>query len=563
MILLFFFAFLGGIVTILSPCILPILPVVLTGSIGSGKRRPLGIISGFILSFTFFTLFLASIVRITNIPADSLRLVSIVIIFLFGISLLLPQFQKLTEQLFSKLSNKFTLRGNHEGFSGGLVVGLSLGLVWTPCVGPILASVITLAATSTVNLMTVVITLSYALGTAIPMFIIMYGGRGLLKKIPWLLPNTEKIQKFFGILMILTAISIFFNIDRQFQSYVLDTFPQYGVGLTQFEDSEAIRNQLQNLNRKSQSPDVLGNAPEFIPGGEWFNTAPLTLQQLRGKVVLVDFWTYTCINCIRTLPYLKSWHEKYEAQGLVIVGVHTPEFVFERDEQNVRQAIEDFGIKYPVMQDNEYATWNAYQNRYWPAKYLIDAEGRVRYTHFGEGAYDKTEQTIQELLKELGSIVNTSVESAPDQNFPREQTPEIYLGSQRMEYYFPDGHTRNGTTNFTLERVIPQNFFSFGGTWTITDEYALSGKGAILDLHFAAKKVFLVMKPGTNGAKKVSVLLDGGPLTDNSGQDVENGKVMVDANRLYELVDLQEFGNHRLRLEFDPGVEVYAFTFGW
>lgn len=247
MILLITFAFLAGIITILSPCILPILPVVLSGSVGSGKKKPFGIVLGFVLSFTFFTLFLATIVQATGIPADSLRSFSIVIIALLGLSLLFPAFQVLTERLFSKLSNKFSIKGTHQGFWGGMLIGLSLGLIWTPCVGPIIASVITLAATSEVSLAAFFITFAYAIGTAIPMFAIMYGGRSLLQKIPWLLPNTDKIQKAFGILMILTAIGIFFNVDRKFQTYVLDVFPHYGTNLTSFENNTAVQEQLERL----------------------------------------------------------------------------------------------------------------------------------------------------------------------------------------------------------------------------------------------------------------------------------------------------------------------------
>ena len=392
MIILIAFAFLAGIITILSPCILPILPIVLSGTIGS-KRKPLGIVIGFILSFILFTLFLSALVKATGISADALRSLSIIIILFFGISLLLPQVQVFLEKLFSRLSGKFAIQGSHEGFHGGVFIGLSLGLIWTPCVGPILASVITLAVTNNVNLAAFFITFAYALGTAIPMFAIMIGGRGLLQRIPWLLPNTAKIQKIFGVLMILTAIGIFFNIDRRFQVYILDKFPGYGTGLTSFEDNSAVKNQLENLfNRNTNAKDTekpisdlkddFGKAPELIPGGEWFNSDPLQLSSLRGKVVLIDFWTYTCINCIRTLPYLKQWHEKYKDEGLVIIGVHSPEFEFEKNPDNLQKAINDFKIEYPIMQDNDFSTWTAYNNRYWPAKYLIDKDGNVRYTHF-------------------------------------------------------------------------------------------------------------------------------------------------------------------------------------
>jgi cytochrome c biogenesis protein CcdA len=253
MILLIAFAFLAGIITVLSPCILPILPIILTSSIGglnTGKSRPMGVVIGFILSFTFFTLFLSTIVKLSGIPAETLRFISVIVVAGFGFSLLISQFQVLVERLFSKLAGSVPTGQNRTGFGGGLLIGFSVGLLWTPCVGPILASVISLAITGTVTLDAFFITLAYSLGTAIPMFLIMLGGQNALRRLPWLLSNLEHIQKLFGILMILTAIGIFFNVDRRFQTFVLNTFPQYGSGLTKLEDNDLIRNQLQ----KKSSP---------------------------------------------------------------------------------------------------------------------------------------------------------------------------------------------------------------------------------------------------------------------------------------------------------------------
>jgi cytochrome c biogenesis protein CcdA len=248
MLFLILFAFIAGVVTILSPCILPILPVVLSGAIDKSKKRPFGIIVGFIASFTFFTLFLSAIVTTLSIPADSLRTISVVIIFLFGLSLLVPQIQIFTERLFSKLSQNAPQK-QRSGFFGGILIGLSLGLVWTPCVGPILASVITLAATNSVNFASVWITLAYAIGTAIPMLLIMQLGRSLFLKVPWLLSNTGTIQKIFGVLMIAVAIALFFNAHKQFQTYILNTFPDYSSALTQFEENNRIDQELDELMR--------------------------------------------------------------------------------------------------------------------------------------------------------------------------------------------------------------------------------------------------------------------------------------------------------------------------
>jgi cytochrome c biogenesis protein CcdA/thiol-disulfide isomerase/thioredoxin len=574
MILLIAFAFLAGVVTILSPCILPILPIVLSSTIGgqeTGKSRPFGVVIGFVLSFTFFTLFLSAIVRFSGISADSLRLFSVIVIGLFGVSFLIPQFQVLLEKLFSKLA-QFVPQGNTKtGFWPGVLIGLSIGLLWTPCVGPILASVISLAITGTVTIDAFLITFAYALGTAIPMFLIMLGGQKALQKVPWLLANTANIQKAFGVVMILTAIAIFFNIDRQFQTFILKTFPQYGVGLTKFEDNATIKDALKKINQQPVNPQDMGKplsdmngskgpaAPEIIPGGEWFNSKPLKLSELRGKVVIVDFWTYSCINCQRTFPYLRDWWEKYKDKGLVIIGVHSPEFEFEKNPKNVAQAAADFDLQYPIVQDNDFATWRAYNNHYWPAKYIIDKNGLVRYTHFGEGAYDETEKIIQELLSETGKVTTEKIEN-PTYNIYA-KTPELYLGYLRMEYLAsPENVSRDTKATYTGLENIPQNYFVFEGEWTIMPEYSAPAEGAKLRLNFESKEVFLVMRP-KNGVAKMKVLVDG--KAQYFGADVKEGVVTVDKDTLYKLIMLDTPGRHILELQFeDDNMEVYAFTFG-
>lgn len=554
MILLIAFAFLAGIVTILSPCILPVLPIILSSSVGGvdvGKKRPFGVVVGFIASFTFFTLFLSTIVHVSGISADSLRIVSVFVIAAFGLSLLIPQIQRLVELAFAKLTRFLPQSNSGTGFWSGVIVGLSLGLLWTPCVGPILASVISLAITGTVTLNSFLITFAYSVGTAIPMFAIMIGGQNLLSKAPWLMRNTLKIQKAFGVIMILTAVAIFFNLDRSFQTFILEKFPNYGTGLTKLEDNTQVRQQLNEVGGNKQIKqsdmgkpmfDLLSPkgtyAPEIIPGGQWFNNKPLTLKELRGKVVIIDFWTYSCINCQRTLPYMRAWWQKYKDKGLVIIGVHSPEFEFEKDAGNLNKAIADFGLEYPIVQDNNFDTWRAYNNHYWPAKYFIDKDGFVRYMHFGEGDYDKSEEVIQELLNEAGaSDVPTTVDN-PSYNV-YSKTPETYLGSAR--------------TNFLV---------SLQGTWNVTTEYASAGSGSTLTLNFEAKDVYLVMKP-SNGIKsaKVKVYVDG--TAQYFGDDNKDGVVTVTEDRLYHLVKLSEPGKHVLKLEFtDGGVDAYAFTFG-
>lgn len=567
MYILISFAFLAGLVTILSPCILPILPVVLSGSAGGGKKRPLGIIVGFIGSFSFVTLFLTGIVQVTGVSPSIIRAIAISVLIAFGMVLLVPPLGHLFESLVSAPLNwtvqrkQTDVRPSSRGdFLSGIIVGMSTGLIWTPCVGPILASVIALALTGTVTGIGVLITLSYATGAAIPLLAIAYGGRALLQRVPWLLSNAGKIQKVFGIIIIATAIAIYFNLDRKLQASIAGFFPQYGAGLTKIEESAPVQRELTRLaDRTKQTAD---ETPELIPGGQWFNSQPLTLKELKGKVVLIDFWTYTCINCIRTLPFIKSLYARYKDKGLVVIGVHTPEFEFEKDPGNVGKAIHAEGITYPVMQDNDYKTWNAYHNRYWPAKYLIDANNKIRYTHFGEGGEDKTERAIQELLKESGAQVDQKTEHP--QYSIQAQTPELYLGLSRMEALAsPEPVTSERLKEYSAPKELPLNTFAFNKEWTIAGQWAEPAAKAHLFLHFNASQVFLVIRPQKKEAH-IRVYLDGRPVPpDLSGADLVNSEVTVDADRLYHLIKLPKRGEHLLELEFpDGGVRLYAFTFG-
>lgn len=569
MTLLLLFAFLAGIVTVLSPCILPILPIVLSSGITgdhTSKSRPLGVVVGFILSFTIFTLFLSTLVRISGIPASSLRILSVVIIAGFGISLLIPKFQVLLEQLFSKLSQFAPKNQKRTGFFGGLLVGFSLGLLWTPCVGPILASVISLAITGTVTFSAFLITLAYSTGTALPMLAIMWSGRTLLQRVPWLLANTRKIQKAFGILMILTAMAILTNFDRSFQTFILKTFPQYGIGLTQFEDKSYIQDALEKLNKPTNTKSMNSSeqesfsAPELIPGGVWINSDPLTLDELKGKVVVIDFWTYSCINCQRTFPYLKKWHQTYADKGLVIIGVHAPEFEFEKNENNLRKAIQDFGITYPIMQDNNFATWRAYQNLYWPAKYFIDKTGQIRYTHFGEGAYDESEQIIQQLLEEQGGEeIDITIQNPTPFNFAK--TPETYLGFARIDRFVsPESIQQNVFTFYSAPANLPKHTFAFDGEWSVQREFSTPKQRSKLLLHFDAKQVYLVAKPHQQTGM-ITIYVDG--VAYSNGTTIKDGRLEIDTDRLYELVNLTQPGDHILEIEFENDqTDVFAFTFG-
>lgn len=581
MLLLLLFAFLAGIVTVLSPCILPVLPIVLSTSVGSvqhGYSRAVGVIVGFVGSFTVFTLFLSAALRICGAPASSLRWVALVLIAIFGVSLLLPRFQAWLEGLFSRLSSKVPNLSSHQGFFGGILIGFSLGLLWTPCVGPILASVIALSLSGEITLASVFITAAYATGTAIPMFFVLIGGRALLQRVPWLLSHTQQIQRAFGVVMIVTAIGLFFQVDRTFQTWVLETFPRYGQGLTKFEGTPSVLRALDQLNGRDVEEETLimneshmslppssRIAPELVVGGDWINSEPLSLASLRGKVVLVDFWTYSCINCQRTLPYLKQWHDLYRDQGLVVIGVHAPEFAFEQDADNVRKAVTDFGITYPVMQDNDFATWRAYKNQYWPAKYLIDAEGHIRYTHFGEGDYDKTDEAIRSLLEEAGASASAMIpgEQMMDSFMNMSKTAETYFGYKRLgAYASPELIHTDAVRMYSLPALLKQNQFAFFGEWNVMAEYAVPSKGAHLVYSYSAQDVYLVA--GVQDSERpvrVRITIDGehAPETEDVGLD---GVMTISSDRLYHIGHTNP-GAHTIDLEFlEGGSEVYTFTFG-
>jgi cytochrome c biogenesis protein CcdA/thiol-disulfide isomerase/thioredoxin len=600
------FAFLSGLVTVLSPCILPVLPIVLSGSVGGGRARPLGVLAGFVVSFAAFTLSLTALVRAIGISPDALRIAAIVIIAAFGLVMLVPALAGWFERATSRISGLAAGRRpaptpgsapasaspRKTGFLSGIPVGLSLGLVWTPCVGPIMASVVSLALTERVDGGAVAITLAYTLGTSLPMLAVMLGGRALLARVPALTRNVSRIQKGFGVVMILVAVAIGLGWDRQFQAAVLRAFPGYGAGLTAIEEAAPVR---EALGRRTAPGAVMvapaaggkvfsgatdaaprggafkggalpdyGTAPGLVAAGPWFNTGgpdarPLTMESLRGKVVIVDFWTYSCINCIRTLPYLRAWYDTYRDKGLVIVGVHTPEFEFEKNPANVQRAVRDLGVTWPVVQDNDYAQWTAYANRYWPAHYFIDAEGRVRAFHFGEGGYEEGERIIQALLKEAGTSEVGAVVSRPAPKTAA-RTPETYLGYMRARGFvstppaLPDTAAR-----YEPARVPGNGEWSLRGSWTVAKEFVVPEGDGVLELGFDAANVFLVVEPAAAGAA-IEVRVDGKVSADTA--DVKAGRLIADESRMYHLVGLARPGRHLLRLEVHGAARLFAFTFG-
>jgi cytochrome c biogenesis protein CcdA/thiol-disulfide isomerase/thioredoxin len=585
MVLLILFGFVAGAATALLPCVLPVLPVALSAGATGGRRRPLGIVAGLATSFTFATVALVYVISALGLPNDFLRKLAIAVLLVFGIVLLVPPLADRLEAWISGIAGRTgspTVDG--DGFWSGTAIGASLGILYTPCAGPILAGVITVSASQSFTAGRLAVALAYGVGSAAVLYFLMLGGRRLLRPLS---RRGPALQIAMGAVMVVFALAMWRDYDVRFQNTIASDLPSFLVNPSEaLEDSAAAKDALldvrggsgHGLGSRAQEQaepltaaaggldlPVWGMAPEFVGNERWFNTPgdrPLSLDQLRGRVVLVDFWTYSCINCIRTFPYLKAWDRRYRKDGLTIVGVHTPEFAFEREAGNVETAIDENAIRYPVAQDNERATWNAYENLYWPAEYFIDARGQVRYAHFGEGDYDKKEQVIRQLLAEAGRPVGRGMAGGRGiAASPQVTTPETYLGAARAER-FTNPILSPGPHTFTAPDQLPVNEFAFRGRWRISLESATAAGDSRLDLHFGARRVYLVLgSPGRE--RRLRVLLDGRPIEAGAaGSDVENGVVTVSSQRLYDLVDLPRAGDHVLTLIPETGVTGYAFTFG-
>jgi cytochrome c biogenesis protein CcdA/thiol-disulfide isomerase/thioredoxin len=572
--LLLIFALLAGAGTAVTPCVLPVLPALLSAGATGGRRRPVGVVVGLGASFTVAVVGLASLVSGVGKAGGATRTLAIVVLALAGALLLVP---RVAERLEARLSGLARLgpRSRGTGFWSGVGVGAALGFVYAPCAGPILAAVISVAATEGASVRLVAVALAYAAGSAAVLLLFALGGRRIADRIR-AAGRGLALQRALGAVLIATAAVMLANLDVRLETTLAQHAPAVLANPTRaLERSGAVSHRLADLRRPSRFAVVeragaagmpklrdLGPAPEFAGGGRWFNSPPLTLAQLRGHVVLIDFWTYTCINCIRTLPQLEAWDRAYRAKGLVIVGIHTPEFSFEHDAGNVARAIRTDGIHYPVVQDNAYATWNAWGNEYWPAEYLIDARGHVRHVHFGEGDYPMTEHAIRTLLadsgqRRLGSEARASV-IVPSAR----ATPETYVGADRAQ-----GFARAPAKGVHAYPGPPGNLalngFALGGTWSITGESATALAGARIDAEVLARDVYLVLSSRGNRPRRVTVELDGRPVpADLAGADVHGGGLEVRGQRLYRLVSLRAEAQHRLTVRLPPGVSAYSFTFG-
>jgi len=545
--------FLAGVVTAISPCVLPVLPILLAGSTTGGRRRPYAIIAGLVASFSVFTLFAASLLNLLGLPQDFLRSAAIVLLFVVAASLVFPQVASLLERPFLALT-----RRPSRDLGGGFLLGASLGLVFVPCAGPVLAAMSVVAANHRVGTDAFLLTLAYASGAALPMLLVALAGQRASERTRLLRMHAQKVRRVLGVVMAATALAIALNVDRHFQTFI----PGYTSALQErIERNSSATSRLAALKQSDPDADTqqaasgeplddFGAAPDFKDISLWLNTPggrPLSLEKLRGKVVLVDFWTYSCINCLRTLPFVKAWDETYRKDGLVIVGVHSPEFAFERVSTNVREAVSRLGIRYPVALDNEFGTWNAYSNQYWPAKYLLDRRGHVRFAHFGEGEYERTEGLIRRLLAERGGKLPRPVAKEPERR-RLAVTAETYLGYERLGRYVGTPVSPDVFASYRLPRSLDLDELAYGGGWRVAEERITAGRDARLRLHFLARDVHLVL----GGRGTVQVYLDG----------AQRRSVRVAGSRLYTLLRQEETKEALLELRVTPGLSAYAFTFG-
>ncbi|MBY3227083.1 cytochrome c biogenesis protein DipZ [Rhizobium laguerreae] len=585
-------AYLGGALTILSPCILPILPFVFARAGQPFVRSTLPMLAGMSATFALVAT-LAAVGGSWAIRANEYgRLAAIVLLALFGASLLSPRFAStLARPVVDLGNNLINATGSGRGATtvkSSLLLGVATGLLWAPCAGPILGLVLTGAALQGANLQTTLLLIAYAAGAASSLAVALLVGGRIFTAMKRSLGVGDRIRQGLGAAVLAGVAVIALGLDTSLlarlsyastaslEQAVLDRLhakPLSGAS------SELASNEVMIAAADAKNPfrsdlPVEGPAPSLDGAVEWLNSEPLTTEQLRGKVVLVDFWTYSCINCIRTIPYVRAWAEKYAGQGLVVIGVHAPEFAFEKKIDNVKKAIGDFQIGYPVAIDNDYGIWRAFENSYWPAAYLIDAKGQIRYHHFGEGNYNRTEKAIQDLLREAGSQTTASapvvpdakgVEAGPDLGNIR--SGETYLGYQQAaNFASPEGLQADTAKNYSIAEP-GLNGWGLSGTWTVgRDQATLDQPGGGITYRFSARDLHLVLGPGA-GDKPIrfQVKIDGKAPGPDHGSDIDaDGNGTVTATRLYQLV--RQSGtvaarNFEIRF-LDPGVQAYAFTFG-
>jgi len=593
--ILFLLAYLGGVLTILSPCILPVLPFVFAGAGRPFLRNGLPMLAGMALTFAAVAT-LAAVGGGWAVEANRYgRIAAIVLLAGFGLILLFPALSDRLTRPVVALGNRLSQvadQGGKSSVAASLLLGVATGLLWAPCAGPILGLILTGAALQGASLKTSFLLLAYAAGAATSLALALLAGGRIFAAMKRFLGAGEWIRRGLGAAVLAGVAAIALGFDTGFLTRV-------SLGNTAALEQGLV----DKLRQSSAQPSVVMDGPAMMNGGpgmmmagkpeaeagtlppegvmpplsgavEWLNSPPLTREGLKGKVVLIDFWTYSCINCLRSIPYVKAWAEKYKDQGLVVIGVHTPEFAFEKSVANVKNAVADLKISYPVAIDSNYAIWRAFGNEYWPAHYFIDAEGRIRHHHFGEGDYGESEKIIQTLLHEAGektvssgvvSVKASGAEVASDAASVR--SPETYIGYERAENFVSPGGAARDKPHSYAEGSPRLNEWGLLGDWTVKAEYAeLNKKDGSIIFKFHARDLHLVLGPPPDGKTiRFLVKIDGKAPGASHGSDVDpGGEGAVTEQRLYQLVRQSgPITDHTFEIQFlDPGVEAYAFTFG-
>ena len=579
--LIFVLAYLGGVLTIFSPCVLPVIPFIFSRSDQSFKKSGLPMLLGMGISFASFAVLSIAGGRWVVHANQWGRIFALVVFGILGLSLLLPQVAERLSQPFVRLGGALQKRAESKsGFISSFLLGVSLGLLWAPCAGPILGLVLAGASLGESNQKTFILLLTFALGAATSLSIAIFASGKILKTLKKGFGAEEWVRRALGVVVLAAVAAIALGLDTR----ILSKLSYFNTN----ELEQSLVNRASGGNSsvaKSQLLSDEGLMPLFEGASLWLNSPPLTAESLRGKVVLIDFWTYSCINCLRTLPYVKAWADKYRSQGLVVVGVHSPEFAFEKEVDNVKKAVRDLGLTYPIALDNDLKIWSAFKNQYWPAHYFVDGKGHIRHHHFGEGNYEESERVIQSLLKELhGSgegessqvpsalVQGSGVEAPPSAQV---SSPETYLGYARQQGFasVPDLH-EDTIESYREPTSLNLNHWSLSGIWKVSSERAvLQSPPGGLSFRFSARDLHLVIGvPGgvsSSGSQskaiRFRVTLDGKPPGVDHGEDTDSeGNGIADTHRLYQLIRQKEaVGEHTFKIEFlDSGAEVYAFTFG-
>ena len=575
--LIILLAYLGGILTILSPCILPVLPFVFARADRSFMRGTLPLLAGMAATCAIVAT-LAAVGGGWAVRANAVgRWGALILLALFGVALIFPSISERLTRPVVALGSRLSERqpGEKESIWSSAVLGIATGLLWAPCAGPILGIIFTAAAFKGASVGTTLLLLAYALGAATSLALALLVGGKVFARMKKSLGASERIRQALGVLVLLGVGAIALGLDTRVlaklssaQTTGLESSLARTLGATQaMDDSHTKTNAMGELVLP-----VEGQLPPLDGLGPWFNSPPLTREQLKGKVVVIDFWTYSCINCLRSLPYVKAWDERYRKDGLVVIGVHAPEFAFEREPANVARAIRDLGIRYPVALDNGYNLWRALKNNFWPAHYFVDAQGRVRYHHFGEGDYDVSERVIRQLLAEAGYAPSGAASQASAAGAEAAaarhdiKSPETYIGYARADRFVSPGGLAHDQSKSYSAAPLSLNDWSLEGQWIDGPQSARSlAAGARISFRFHARDLHLVLGSASGKPVRFRVTLDGQAPGGDAGVDISaSGTGTVTGQRLYQLVRQHgAIGDRTFTIEFlDPGVEAFSFTFG-